>query len=92
MENASGGEVSALGNTFEIDATAITSPFRIEDRIIDGGDVNGSGLVTFLENSVVVPTGGDLQAAIDAIDALYKAVYKRRFPASQRGLTSKLDF
>lgn len=33
-----------------------------------------------------------LQAVIDTVDALYGAVYKRRFPAAQRQLASKLDF
>lgn len=33
-----------------------------------------------------------LQAIIDTINALYKAVYKRRFPASSRGLQSSLTF
>lgn len=33
-----------------------------------------------------------LQAILDALTALYKAVYKRDFPAARRGLTSNLSF
>ena len=33
-----------------------------------------------------------LQAIIDAIDSLYKAVYKRRFPGIRRSLNSTLTF
>jgi hypothetical protein len=33
-----------------------------------------------------------LQAIVDALDAIYKAVYKRRFPAASRGLQSRVDF
>ena len=33
-----------------------------------------------------------LQAIIDTIDALYSAVYRKRFPAAKRQLDSSLDF
>lgn len=33
-----------------------------------------------------------IQAVIDTIDALYVAIYRRKFPASSRGLSSRLNF
>jgi hypothetical protein len=33
-----------------------------------------------------------LQAIVDTLDALYKAIYNRSFPAASRGLTSRLTF
>lgn len=33
-----------------------------------------------------------ISAVIDAIDALYQSVYKKRFPAKNRALSSTLDF
>lgn len=36
--------------------------------------------------------GRAIQAIVDALDAVYRAVYKRKFPAAGRGLHSKLRF
>lgn len=33
-----------------------------------------------------------LSAILDAIDSLYQAIYKKKFPAAGRGLQSRLDF
>jgi hypothetical protein len=33
-----------------------------------------------------------IQAIVDALDAVYRAVYRRPFPAAGRGLHSKLSF
>ena len=33
-----------------------------------------------------------LSAIVDAIDALYRAIYKKKFPAARRGLQSRLAF
>jgi hypothetical protein len=36
--------------------------------------------------------GRAITAIVDTIDALYRAVYNRKFPAASRGLKSKLEF
>jgi hypothetical protein len=56
------------------------------------------GLRNQLTHPKKVPTIGvraverATQAVIDAIDALYQAIYKEKFPAAVRGLESRLTF
>jgi PKD domain/RTX calcium-binding nonapeptide repeat (4 copies) len=70
IHNAGPNPVSALGNTFEADNVAISSPYSIEDRIFDALDENGAGLVTFVANNVyVTPRGGSIQRGVDAVAA-----------------------
>jgi hypothetical protein len=35
---------------------------------------------------------GAMEAILDVLDALYRAIYKRKFPAANRGLQSRLTF
>jgi hypothetical protein len=67
VSNISGYEVTALGNSFEEDGLSLTSGFRITDRILDGLDVGGDGLVVFEHNSIFVSSpGNNIQRAIDS--------------------------
>ena len=36
--------------------------------------------------------GKAIQAVIDTLDALYQAIYKRKFPPRDRGMRSRMDF
>src|SRR5262249_4629009 len=48
VEDTSGNDVPAVGDTFEAGGTPLTSIYRIADRMVDGRDGSGSGLVTFV--------------------------------------------
>jgi hypothetical protein len=60
------------------------------------------GTATHMRNKLTHPKGAhklnvnDVKSAVTAIvetiDALYRAVYKKKFPAANRGLTSRLTF
>jgi len=70
IHNAGPNPVSALGNTFEADGVAITSPYRIKDRIFDALNENGVGLVTYVANNVyVTPQSGSIQRGVNAVAA-----------------------
>jgi ELWxxDGT repeat protein len=66
IANASGSEISAVGNMFQSDGVMIESQYRIGDRIVDGLDADGSGLVYLAPDTVFVSNSGDLQRAVDA--------------------------
>jgi hypothetical protein len=68
IHNSGANPVSALGNTFEADGVAITSPYRIADRIFDALDERGGGLVTYVANNVyVTEKSGSIQRGVDAV-------------------------
>ncbi len=70
MRNTSAGAVSAIGNTFQVDAAALTSNFRIEDEIAHALDAAGRGLVTWVAGNVyVTPASGSVQRGIDGVAA-----------------------
>jgi hypothetical protein len=60
------------------------------------------GTATDIRNKLTHPKGvqkltvdavkSAIRAIIDTIDAIYLAIYKKRFPAAKRGLQSKLTF
>jgi PKD repeat protein len=67
IRNTSGNAIPAIGNTFRIDGTVLTSGYDIEDGITHALDAGGRGLVTFSGgNSFVTPASGSIQRAIDA--------------------------
>lgn len=43
-------------------------------------------------NISIVAVTRAVEAVVETIDALYQAIYKRRFPAAQRKLNSSMDF
>jgi hypothetical protein len=62
--------VSALGNTFEDNGVAITSPYRIKDEIFDALNAGGGGLVSYVaENVYVTRASGSIQRGVDAVAA-----------------------
>ncbi len=68
IHNTGTETMSVIGNTFEKDATVLTSPYRIQDLIFNALDAGGGGLVSFDDNNVYV-TGGknNIQRGIDAV-------------------------
>jgi uncharacterized delta-60 repeat protein len=66
--NHGASAISAIGNTFEKGGVVLSSPYRIEDLIVDALDAGGGGLVTFVDNNVYV-TGAknSIQGGIDAV-------------------------
>ncbi len=70
IHNAGSAAVSAIGNTFEANGIAITSPYGIKDEIFDALNLHGGGLVTYVANSVyVTPASGSIQRGVDAVAA-----------------------
>jgi hypothetical protein len=70
IHNAGAGAVSAIGNTFQADDVAITSPYAIKDEIFDALNLHGGGLVTYVANNVyVTPASGSIQRGVDAVAA-----------------------
>jgi hypothetical protein len=68
IENTSGNPISAVGDTFEVGGVPLTSNYRIADRILDGRDAGGAGLVTFVPGNIYVTAqSGSIQRAIDAV-------------------------
>jgi hypothetical protein len=68
IHNAGPGAVSALGNTFQLDGTTLTSPYRIEDKIFHALDAGGGGLVSYVAGNVyVTPGSGSIQRGVDAV-------------------------
>lgn len=66
--DASASPVSAVGDTFELNGTPLTDPYRIEDAISDALKTNGAGLVTFVPGNVyVTATTGSIQRGVDAV-------------------------
>ena len=59
-----------MGNTFEEDGVAITSPYRIKDKIFDALNAGGGGLVSYVANNVyVTQASGSIQRGVDAVAA-----------------------
>ncbi|MCP4782529.1 MAG: hypothetical protein GY903_24070, partial [Fuerstiella sp.] len=52
IRNNSVSTISAIGNAFQIDGVALTSPFDIEDVIYHAHDATGVGEVTFVSENV----------------------------------------
>jgi Ca2+-binding RTX toxin-like protein len=70
IHNSGAAGVSAVGNSFEADGAALTSPYRIKDKIFDALNAGGGGLVTFVPgNAYISVNGGDIQRGLDAIAA-----------------------
>ena len=70
IHNAGSAAVSAIGNTFQADGVAITSPYGIKDEIFDALNLHGGGLVTYVANNVyVTPASGSIQRGVDAVAA-----------------------
>jgi hypothetical protein len=68
IHNAGGNGVSAVGNTFQVGGTQLTSPYRIKDEIFDALNQGGGGLVTYVPGHAYISVkGGDIQRGIDAI-------------------------
>jgi hypothetical protein len=68
IHNAGGKGVSAVGNTFQVGGTTLTSPYRIKDEIFDALNAGGGGLVTYVPgNTYISVNGGDIQRGVDAI-------------------------
>jgi Concanavalin A-like lectin/glucanases superfamily/FG-GAP-like repeat/PKD domain/Cadherin domain/RTX calcium-binding nonapeptide repeat (4 copies)/FG-GAP repeat len=70
IRNAGAHGVSAVGDTFEVGGAALSSPYRIKDRIFDALNAGGGGLVTYVPgNAYISVNGGDIQRGVDAIAA-----------------------
>jgi predicted outer membrane repeat protein len=70
IHNAGSNGVSAVGDTFQVGATTLTSPYRIKDKIFDALNAGGGGLVTYVPgNAYISVNGGDIQRGVDAIAA-----------------------
>jgi hypothetical protein len=70
IHNSGRNNVPAVGNSFAADGVAITSPYRVKDRIFDALNSGGGGLVGFVANQVyVTPTSGSIQRGVDAVAA-----------------------
>lgn len=65
IRNLGAAPVSAIGNTFQQDASTITSNFAIEDEVFHALDVGGGGLVTYVADNVFVTIDEDNVFAID---------------------------
>ena len=68
IHNAGGNGVAAVGDTFQIDGSTLTSPYRIKDKIFDALNSGGGGPVTYVPgNNYISVNGGDIQRGVDAI-------------------------
>jgi hypothetical protein len=68
VHNAGANGVSAVGNTWQVDGTPLTSPYRIKDEIFDALNQGGGGLVTYVPGQAYISVnGGDIQLGVDAI-------------------------
>ena len=60
-----------------------------------GGAIDTRNKLTHPKGAHTVSVTGvksAISAIVDAIDALYRAIYKKKFPAASRGLNSRLTF
>jgi hypothetical protein len=70
IHNAGGNGVWAVGDTWQVGGTTLTSPYRIKDEIFDALNVGGGGLVTYVPgNDYVSVNGGIIQLGVNAIAA-----------------------
>jgi uncharacterized delta-60 repeat protein len=68
IRNTGANDVSAVGDTFEIDGTPLTDNFRIEDAIDHSLDGLGGGTVFWIPNNVFVSaTNGRVQRGVDLV-------------------------
>jgi len=73
IRNVGSNPVSAIGDTFAVDGTALdatqlTAAFRIASHVFDALDAVGGGLVTFVANNAFVTAqSGSLQRAANAV-------------------------
>ncbi len=68
IRNTSAGAVSAIGNTFQVDGTTLTSNFRVEDEIKHALDAAGLGLVTWVAGNVFASANkGKVQHGVDLV-------------------------
>jgi Ca2+-binding RTX toxin-like protein len=72
IDNAGKNAVSAVGNTFQVNGSTMTSPYSIAAKILDALN-GGGGLVTFVAGNVYVSaaTSGTIQRAINVVPAGY---------------------
>lgn len=68
IRNSSTADVSALGNSYQSDGTALTDPFEIEDEIFHQLDDGSLGLVNYLDENI------DPRAVVDEIAPAVVAV------------------
>ncbi|EGF27469.1 hypothetical protein RBWH47_03547, partial [Rhodopirellula baltica WH47] len=66
IDNQHSAAISAIGNTFQQDSTAITDNFVIENEITHAVDNGTSGLVTWVDGELFVADDGSIQNAINA--------------------------
>jgi hypothetical protein len=67
IHNSGSNGVNAMGDTWELDGTVMTSMYRVQDRMFDSLD-GGGGMVTYVWNNVYVSAdGGDIQSGVDAV-------------------------
>ncbi len=68
IHNTGPNDVTALGNSFQIDGVSLTDNFRIEDRIDHAIDGLAVGMVSWVANNVFVSTSvGDIQPGVDHV-------------------------
>ena len=68
IKNTGSAGVSALGDTWQVGGTTLTSPYRIKDEIFDALNPGGGGLVTYVPgNDYVSVNGGIIQLGVNAI-------------------------
>ena len=69
IRNLTSNRLSAIGNTFQVNGSTLTSGFQTEDEIYHSLDAAGLGLVTYDHQSVfVTPASGSIQRGVDAVD------------------------
>jgi sugar lactone lactonase YvrE len=70
IHNSGLNPISALGDTFQKNGAALTSPYRVEDLIFHALDAGGGGLVTYVANNVyVTQASGSIQRGVHAVAA-----------------------
>src|SRR5205823_5184804 len=70
IHNAGANAVSAIGDTFQANGSALISPYRIEDTIFHALDSGGGGLVSYMAGNVyVTDASGSVQRGVDAVAA-----------------------
>jgi hypothetical protein len=68
IHNTGPNGVSAVGDTWQVGGTMLTSPYRIKDEIFDALNPGGGGLVTYVPgNDFVSVNGGVIQLGVNAI-------------------------
>ena len=72
VENDGGSVIEAIGNTFQADGGALASNFDIQDMMVDAAQASGSGLVSFVAETLFVTSiAGNVQAAVNAAPVGY---------------------